>query len=488
MGQVSYNINKLMNNSEISLYLDSLLAEAIISNGLIAKTAQGSEIGDIINNISSFTSNEFEGINAPTSIEDKTVKLLSFIAPAGIFFTFRKLNMPWIGALLGLAASMFKVPVEQVLASIYNTIKDALQSGNKLSSDKIDAAVENAVSSGMSSAQEQSILGNPLISSSSIVLRQAKILKVAMIEYQKKENLYAVAFDPRNLLSGAGGAKPIVTKLTFRNLLVKILSWFFKIFLASAGFMVAGDAVNALVGRTGGSSSPTPVTDDRLIRDFKTKQKLLPSGSKESVSLEPPKNLSESSWFEPYRAESFSIADMLVDFAEEVYPGSINKEELIRSSPSFKNLVDKITYYNRDSIGSGITFIPKRYHSKKDLVDLFINDLSYNYLPHSLKINETNSPTILASSPKKTEAPRINPKKYPIVISDKWKSRMKPGHFDLLSKLTTEEQKKVEEYLDSLSFFDLLKIKNMSDEEQVNMFKKQVKEQLGEDVYKRVFV
>jgi hypothetical protein len=470
-----------MKNSEISLYVDSLIAEIIIADGIITKTASGSKINEMASKISSFFTPQFDNAS---DFGDKAVNFLGFIAPGAIFLTFRKLNMPWIGALLGLAASMFRVPVKEVLASIYNSISNAISGGKKLTSGQVDSIVGQSVNSGMASSapeiesEDSENFDLSSFNSLNMTLRQAKLIKLAML--QEQDNLYKFALGRPSL---SPSKKPFFTKFAFGSILRSVLSWFFKIALASAGFMVAGDVVNSLIGRHSDSLSDKFVTDDKIKRQYLGKEpgssKLAPS----SYLSEEPKNISGLIWSEPYRADKFSIPDMLIDFAEEVYPGSKEKEDIIRSSPSFIEVVNKIIQHNLKNIGSGITMLPMNYHSKKEVVDSFIHNLSNASIVNSRSYQSNNdylsykrnSPTLIT-----------NKISYPIVISDKWKSRMNESQSNMLSKLTTDEQKKVEAYLDSLSMFELLKINNMSEEEKVAFFKKNVKEQLGEDAYQRV--
>ena len=75
---------------------------------------------------------------------------------------------------------------------------------------------------------------------------------------------------------------------------------------------------------------------------------------------------------------------------------------------------------------------------------------------------------------------------HPIVLSDTWQKRMNRRQKAMVATLTPAEQKKVEKYLDSLTPWDLIKINNMSEDEQVALFKQNVFQYLGRDAYNRV--
>jgi hypothetical protein len=258
---------KIMKNSEISLYVDSLIAEIIIADGIITKTASGSKINEMASKISSFFTPQFDNAS---DFGDKAVNFLGFIAPGAIFFTFRKLNMPWIGALLGLAASMFRVPVKEVLSIIFISIYYAIGGGIKLTSGQVDSIVVQSVNSGMASSapeiesEDSEDFDLSSFNSLNMTLRQAKLIKLAML--QEQDNLYKFALGRPSL---SPSKKPFFTKFAFGSILRSVLSWFFKIALASAGFMVAGDVVNSLIGRHSDSLSDKFVTDDKIKRQQK---------------------------------------------------------------------------------------------------------------------------------------------------------------------------------------------------------------------------
>ena len=71
-----------------------------------------------------------------------------------------------------------------------------------------------------------------------------------------------------------------------------------------------------------------------------------------------------------------SIDQLLVNFTKDVYDGLTNKDNLIKSSPAFRVVSDRIGWYNHSSPESPIVFIPKYFTSKKSIVDYFIDDVA----------------------------------------------------------------------------------------------------------------
>ena len=470
-----------MKTSNISLYVDSLIAEIIISDAIIMvdgiiKTAdEGMPVlpGVPTREISSFFTPKVDaskpGDSSGDSTGDNIVNFLGFIAPGVIFITFRRLGMPWVSWIGSILSSVFGVEIKEILSSIYTSIRDAISGGKKTTPEAVGGFVDNAFNNADRSTPTKSPndLGQLLSSGSlNIKLRQAKLVKMAILERQ--DNLYAFALPE------------LLSKMSFIGVVKSLFTTFFTTALAAGGFMLAGKAINSFIGKD------SPSFDDKPVTNKGKRKKNTPGKSTKTDDI---------TWVEPYGANEFDIADMLIDFAKEIYPGSIEKENIIRASTSFKNVVYEIVQSNSDHSGSGITIIPTNYKSKKEIVDKFIEYLpnvstsnvstsnNREYQPSNELPYKRKSPT--SSFP--TNAPVSTPTSYPIVISDKWKERMTdPRQTAMLSKLTPDEQKKVEAYLDSLGYMELFKINNMSEDEKVALFKQNVKEQLGNDAYNRV--
>ena len=70
------------------------------------------------------------------------------------------------------------------------------------------------------------------------------------------------------------------------------------------------------------------------------------------------------------------IGDMLIQFAKEVYSGLNGLEGIIRSTETFAEVVRTITAHNRTTSGSSVVYLPQYFHTKKQIVDLFIDDVA----------------------------------------------------------------------------------------------------------------
>ena len=78
----------------------------------------------------------------------------------------------------------------------------------------------------------------------------------------------------------------------------------------------------------------------------------------------------------PIQNNEQNIEDMVVQFAKDTYSGLDGKEQIIRSTPGFQNVVHQIASFNGHNQNSSQTFMPPSLRSKKQLVDYFIDDVA----------------------------------------------------------------------------------------------------------------
>ena len=69
------------------------------------------------------------------------------------------------------------------------------------------------------------------------------------------------------------------------------------------------------------------------------------------------------------------IENQLVAWAKDIYPDLQGKEAFIQGSPALQAVVKYIQQYNSNNT-SNVTFMPKRFTSRKMVVDMFIDDLA----------------------------------------------------------------------------------------------------------------
>ena len=372
----------MVRNSEINFYVDCLVVDAVLSDQAMIKHAQGSAISGLIEKVKNYFASHVRS-------DDKLGSFVDLLGPAAAFMTFKSLGMPWIGTLAGLAMSVFHINISDIFRSIGSALSSILGGGGQTTSSTVDNIVNSAVNSAASSTAISTIPTSSSSGSDDVVsgllssvtktsstnfslphqrLREAKIIKLNMIHYHN--NLY---YKKANALSGIASAM----SGSFFSVLKTILGWFFKVGLASLGFMVAGDVVNKLLGRgnaldgtmTGGVAKDTSADVEPAQSIKSSTQKVFPVNPSYRDTIE------SSGWSLSLPVNRPTIESMLVNFAKQVYQG-LDNDNLIVSSPSFKAVADLILYYNRQNMDTNLLFIPTLFKSKKQIVDQFIDEVA----------------------------------------------------------------------------------------------------------------
>jgi hypothetical protein len=350
-------------NTEISFYVDTLIVESILRDEtLIKNSADGGLITGLIQKVKDYVSNHIDP-------NDKSGSVLNILAPGALSIAFGAMGLGWLGILIGLAMRVFHIDVKGILSSIYDKIKSMIGGDKQVTSAQIDDAVNSAVQEKAAPATEQEAQTFLQAKSSAQQLRDARWLKVAMIEYQHSL-LQKTAALPKDFFSAYSARKAKTT-----SLLGKVLGWVFKIALASAGLLVAGDVVNKFLGRPnaldGTIQQGKPIeTAPALPASTQTKFKVKPTYHAENY------NAGETSWIEKVPNNLSSIENMLINFAKEVYDGLDGKDSIIRSTAGFQVIRDRIAWYNHAGEGAPLVFLPRYFTSKKQIVDTFIDDVA----------------------------------------------------------------------------------------------------------------
>jgi hypothetical protein len=141
--------------------------------------------------------------------------------------------------------------------------------------------------------------------------------------------------------------------------------------------MVAGDVVNKFLNRPNAidgtiqKGHPTETVSAAPINVSKQKKFPVKSGY-----VSEKYNIGESIWSEDISNDPGSIENMLIDFAKDVYDGLNGKENIIRTSPAFQVVKDRIVWYNHTSPRAPMVWLPRYFSSKKQIVDYFIDDVA----------------------------------------------------------------------------------------------------------------
>lgn len=356
----------MVSNGEIAFYVDNLIIETLLSDEGLSKNAQASGmVASLISRVKDYVGNHIDP-------DDKSGSVLKILAPGAISYLFSTIGLGWLGVLIGLAINVFDIDVTSIWSSIYNEIKSLLSGDKQVRSSQVDSIVNSAIQQHNTSYNDDTMVNFQTKSEYKNLFKEAKLLKLTMIAYD--QNLNSINKQSDNLVSFAAMRRSV-----FIRILSKVLSWIFKVTLASAGLMVAGDAVNKFLNR--------PNAFDDTIQHGK------PTVPVEQVQA-PPATVSHQNkfplnpnyhdtqyntngnWIEKFQNSKSGIENMLISFVKDVYTGLDNMENTIKSTPTFQATVDEIAWYNHTAAGDPIVFIPKFFTSKKQLVDHFIDDIA----------------------------------------------------------------------------------------------------------------
>lgn len=364
--------------SEISLYVDTMIVETLLSDEGLSKSAQAG----IASSLAATVGNYF---NAHVDPDNKTKSMVNLLAPGVVWKTLSAIGLPWwFNILVGLLMSVFHVDVYDILDSIGRKLGEMISSGHQFTSSQVDEIVHSTVQEhAKAPTQQDAVEGvNKLHSHSSMRdLRDAKLFKLAMIEYGQNRIVSTAQLGRRKPPTQQSMFEWFTNKQNKHvSFLSRILSWIFKVSLASAGFMVAGDVINAFLHRPsaltgtlqhGKPVETAPVGTSIAPEHTSTQTKFPVNSSYHEEDLN-----RAAAWSVPVHNNPTSIENMLVDFAKQVYQGLEGHEENIKAAPSFKVVADAIEWFNHTSESAPVVFIPHMFHSRKQIVDQFIDDVA----------------------------------------------------------------------------------------------------------------
>lgn len=341
-----------------------MIVEALLRDSSMVKSAQSGVLSGAASMIGEYASSHMNP-------EDKVGSVINMLAPVGIFKLFSLFGHGTLGILLGVVASALHIDVGSMVESLFNSIKDTLQKGQKVSPAQIDSAVSQTVQ--QHTPQDETPADDSIGNSVAQDLREARMLKLAIEHYNYRVLRLTKEDASPVLFSYAAGRASRTTKLIGR-----ILGWIFKTILMSAGFLVAGDEAAKLVGMPNaldktwhaGQPSSAGLAAPAVPAPVTTQTKFKPTGTGTDVAPQP--------WEEHVSNDPGSIENMLIDFTKQVYSGLDGHEDWIRSSPIFQAVKNQIAWYNHTAAGEPMVYIPTNYSNKKTIVDHYIDEVAKN--------------------------------------------------------------------------------------------------------------
>ena len=340
----------MISNSEVSFCIDTLLVETVLGEPKLSK--QAGAIGDLLTKVKDYFMAHIDKSHPVASV-------LKLLAPGFLWTVMQGMGLGKWGFVLGLLADYFHVDVPGMIESLLSKVAPMISGGKQASSQQIDAATDSLTSGSPASDHK--------VYTSLELLDEARFLRLAVIEYEhQKLRLLKEGADENNIFGI--GERPKSS-----SVFAKIIGWVFKIALASAGLMVAGDAIHAFMG------TPSALTGTYQEGVTPTSSPIAPSAPSGPVSTQKKFPLKGDaplglSW--PATNTPGNIENMIIQFAKDTYSGLDGKESLIRVIPSFQDVKEDIQWFNVHNPGTSVIFIPHKYPTKKSIVDYFIDDVA----------------------------------------------------------------------------------------------------------------
>ena len=324
---------------EEGLFIQSLLDNAPLESRAGALDFITGSLGELGNSVNGFVQ---QNLQQPTGTD-----FVAHILNLFVVYALSRRNILY-GLLYAIASAM-GFDLTGIIKSLVNGVVGLLRGNKQISASDVDS------------------VGTSLITSHGGDYAEADDTIRNIAAYQTMLKRYGAS----GLLRRLGGRRVFA-------LVVRIMGWILKAFLASAGLMIGGKMIADFLGIS--KKEPTPGSPEAADQKEPGSTEpvnsyvpasppgLNPSGTGTTYHV----NDQYTSWIVPLQG---SIADTLVNWATEIYPQLQGKEDLIRSAPSFNIMVNKLKEGNSSS-NSSYLMMPKGVHRRIDIVNDFAGDVA----------------------------------------------------------------------------------------------------------------
>lgn len=356
-------------NSSLTFYHDTLLIEALLSDGF-NKQAQSGLVSSLMDRVKEYVAGKIDP-------NDKIGSVANLLTP-GILWA---LGFPVLSFIIKLAQMFFGLDVGKIFSSVAEEVKSLLHLGQPISSQQVDQITDTAIQANYGQEPTETDLATAPNRLQALTFREVQLYKIAITNAMAEISFQDLDQWETNILPIAKRAQIMTSLLKLIGLkhktagiLGKVIGWIVKAILASGGFMVAGDLINHFLDR---SDAPPTASGVPFTAPKTTTPVSMPTSTQSVFPINP--NYTEEKlnlgrwWIEGVPPEQ--IGDQIVSWTEEIYPDLKDKENYIRSSSAFQRVVKAIQDYNATNT-SNVTFMPKMFNSRKKVVDLFIDDLA----------------------------------------------------------------------------------------------------------------
>ena len=364
----------MKNNSSLQFYLDTLVIQAAFGDEKLRKQAEGDTADQLISAVKGYLGSKIDP-------NDKVGSFINIFAPGAVTLMLRSLGLGWLAFIAGVAMNIFHVDVGSIVQSIVSKILPKVKEGAKFTTEEIQNTVEAAFEPDAN--KEPTAEEVAQLNSHAFTVRDALLYRLGMDEAIKEYELTKNAGVFDLVKSGRKGTV---------SLLAKAIKWIFMVALTSLGLMVAGDAVNKVLGR--------PNSFDGTIQNGKSVEQNVAQPSTVSKQTKFKQNANynnrvlnsgSATWVEQGAPNQANIKNFVLDWMTEVYDGTSQYENVASNTPGFMNVVQEIMDYNNTNQSGTVTYIPRMFSTKKQAVDIFIDQVANQVGSDATSLNKGKS-------------------------------------------------------------------------------------------------
>lgn len=315
----------------------------------------GSSLGSVAQQIQQHVLSDID----TSSTGSLVISVLKLLEPALLFRRY------WLLGLLDGVAQAMGFSLTDIVVKMVSFIKNMLMGGQPVSVSDI-----HRIGSSMIAAESGSAADD--------IYRDAfDVLQ----DLDNKGQLFKFAAGPLSVFRSLG-------RFRTYSLLVRIVGWFLKTILLSAGLLVGG----GIVAKTLGLSKQKPTEEKKEPLAFEQEAPtpgagmvrqpsvVLPISVMPSVSGLHPSGRGEeyhpnddhTAWIVPVYG---SVKDTLLGWTVEIYPELRGRENIIMSTPSFNRMANVLSG-QLDYRTPNYLMMPRGVNKRIDIVNTFINDIA----------------------------------------------------------------------------------------------------------------
>lgn len=374
-----------MVNEGLQFYVDTLIVENLMSDPRLSKQAQSGLVTSLIQKVFNYAHEQMQEFK---DSDHKIAWLTNFLVP-GVLTAF---GFPVLGFLSRLAEVFFGMDFAKIFAEAGEAIKNLVVGGKQTNSAAVDSAISKVVINTPlgkpdPSSEEELEQRKQMLASAKMTFRESQLFKIALVDYLEK-NPDVNLTDPEINIKFAAGwfSSGLSTFVASRHKTIKILiaviGWIAKALLAAGGFMVMGDVINSVIGGKSTSPSSEAIPSGAASNEPQTS---IDNANQNVFPVNPA--YTPESFNTPYarwviQSDPSSIDHLLLSWTIDIYPSLRGHESEIRGLGTFQSVEQIIKAYNAGG-PPNMTFIPRQWKSRKQVVDNFMNEAASKIKPSS---------------------------------------------------------------------------------------------------------